>query len=502
MSSPPGPLAAPRPVWLCLGYFVVMLYAGTIVGPAGLHFVQLDPAEALRQFLSIRFVVNDSGQRADWIGNLLMLAPFGYLVAASVWPRGRLSAVAGVPPDAPNGAVCVAAAIGTLLICAATILAIKYLQLFFPPRTVTLNYIAAQTSGAAAGVAVFAFWHGRVVPLINPRDPAAVLVLALRLYLLALLIFLLMPLDFALNAEDFWAQAQRLPDTILASPGSGRPIVVRVVLVIIGAAAFIPAGMLLVFSRLGIYRVRRKLGAVTALGLALTSGVFLLSTLVMGAYPMVVAIPLRTCGILIGALAMRWVVAQDMAVLRQKLRALVPWLIPPYLLALLLVNRLLSMQWLGPHEAVAGAYQLGLLPLFDYYIVSKAAAAKNIAGHVLLYLPVGAGLWLRGRDPHRSKRGGEAFLLAALLSLFIETGRYFRPGLEGDINAVAVAGFSAMLAMRLMPGLWSILTALARQSASVPAGPGIDRHWDKRHGRKRRSSVTPAPGPAGEIEEY
>ena len=165
-----------------------------------------------------------------------------------------------------------------------------------------------------------------------------------------------------------------------------------------------------------------------------------------------------------------------------------------------MTNRLLSLHWLTPHEAIANAYQLGLLPLFDYYIVSKAAAAKNIVGHVLLFMPIGTALWLRdGGLRDGGQRGGRAFLLAGLLSLSIETGRYLRPGLEGDINAVAVAGLSAMLAMRLMPTLWSMLATLAGQSASSPSEAGTKRHCDK------RGSAIPSDDPrlpAGEIEEY
>ena len=95
-----------------------------------MNFVYSDPVAAFHRFLATRFVEHGSDQRADWIGNLLMLVPFGFLAAGAIWPRRpafRLPAV-----------------IAAMLICSSVILAIKYLQLFFPPRTVTLNYIVAQ----------------------------------------------------------------------------------------------------------------------------------------------------------------------------------------------------------------------------------------------------------------------------------------------------------------------------------------------------------------------
>ena len=118
-----------------------MLYSSTAVGPTGFHFVSLDPVEAFHRFLATRFVASGSDQRADWMGNLLMLVPFGFLVAGAIWPR--------------RAAFRLPAAAGTMLICMAAILAIKYLQLFFPPRTVTLNYIVAQGAGGGDRLCLF-----------------------------------------------------------------------------------------------------------------------------------------------------------------------------------------------------------------------------------------------------------------------------------------------------------------------------------------------------------
>jgi VanZ family protein len=438
---------------LSLIYAGLMLYSSTVIGPNGPHFVYHSAAEAFRMFRATPYVMNGSDQRADWMGNLLMLVPFGFLVTGTLWSRRP---VLRLP-----------AAAGAMLICLSTILAIKYLQLFFPPRTVTLNYILAQSAGAMLGCAGFVVWQLRVWPSANRHDPVAMLMLALRLYFAALAVFLLMPLDFALNAADLAGQIERLPDTVFALPGADHSLGLRVPLLMVAAAAFVPVGVMLTFVRAGGRHVRRSILSVTAIGLALTTGVFLLSMLVLSASPAMASILYRTGGIVGGAAIIGWLSRQDPGRLREALRRSIPWLILPYLATLLLVNRLLSTHWLSLHDAIAQAYPLGVLPLFDYYIVSKAAAAKNIVGHGLMYLPIGVAVWLRDA----THPGGRPFLLAAAISACVELARYLRPGLEGDINAILVAGLSAMFAARLMPAAWSMLAALSEQPA-----PAAVRH--------------------------
>jgi VanZ family protein len=461
---------------LCVLYAAVMLYSSTLVGPSGPNFVYRDPAVVFRAFLATRYVAHGSDQRADWVGNLLMLVPFGFIVTATLWPAR--------PNYNP------AALLGAVLISIGTILTIKYLQLFFPPRTVTLNYILAQTLGAVIGAAGCAAWHQRVARSANRRDFVAALVVALRLYTGALCLFILMPLDFALNMTDLGLLMDRLPETFMILPGHDRPPVVRFVVIAMGAVAFVPVGMMLTFVRRGVYQVRRGLLSVAGIGLVLTTVLYGLTTLVISAFPVMPSILYRTAGIVAGAAAISWIARQDAETSRRRLGRLVPWAAVPYLLSVLLVNRLLSVEWLSWPEAAARAYPLGFLPLFDYYIVTKAEAAKNIVAHAVLYMPMGVLLWLRYGD----RVGGLAFVLAALLSFVVELGRYFRPGLEGDVNAIAVAGLASLLAVRLMPAAWSMMRALSRQPVAPPV-----RRWAPREA----ATDSPASGEVlGEVEDF
>jgi VanZ family protein len=453
---------------LCLLYGAAMLYSSTLIGPAGIHFVPRDPVDAWRWFLATPYVDHGSDQRADWIGNLLMLVPFGFLVGGSLWPRRRV-----LRP---------LAALAALAICVGVILAIKYLQLFFPPRTVTLNYILAQTLGSAIGCACWVAWHNYIGAASGRGDYVWALVLGLRLYAAALCLFVLMPLDFALDASDLHRQLARLPQTLLALPGHDRPPLVRAVLVAMAAVAFVPVGMLLSFVRNGDYRVRRGLAAVAWRGVVLTSGLYCLAVLVISAFPVAPSILYRTVGVIAGAASISWLVRQDANALLQRLERWTWWTVLPYLGGVLLVNRLLSVDFLSWQEAAAQAYPLGFLPLFDYYIVTKAEAAKNIAAHFALYMPVGPMLWLRNRDTGPA----QAFAVAAILSSMVELGRYFRPGLQADVNAVVVAGVASVLALWLMPRGWSMLLALQRHSGAEA-------------GKLPRPELVPL---VGEVEHY
>jgi len=463
---------------LALLYALLIAYASTLVGPAGPHFVALDPGIAWQRFLATPYVENGSDQRADWMGNLSMLVPFGFLLTGSLWrPAGSR----------------VMAVVTTGALCLSLVLAVKYAQLFFPPRTVTLNYILAQGIGAALGIGLFAMTHGRLAAILLGRAGGGLepLMFVLQAYTAALIVFLLMPLDFALNPSDLGVQFDRLPGVLTAVTGEGRPAVTRVVLILAGTAALLPVGMLLTVTRQRRAVIGRSVPAATGRGFLLMLAVFALSTLVISGSPSLLSLLYRTLGIAAGAWLMRYLARADLDRVRRGLARAAPWLAIPYLGLLLAVNGLLSVHWLGLTRAANLAYPLGVLPLFDYYIVTKAEAAKNIVGHVVMYAPIGVLLWARGRP-------SAAGLTAGLLSLAIEAARYFRPGLEGDVNAVAVAALSAWGTVRLMPLVWWMLERVAPpRAAPVPGVIG----WRER-ARAAQFRTVRGVEAAGDIEEF
>lgn len=433
---------------VALLYALLVAYASTFVGVTGPHFVPLDPSEALRRLTDLPLVANGSDQRSDWMGNLLMLVPLGFLVTGWLSPATRRSGAAGFAAFA---------------LCLLFILTVKYAQLFFPPRTVTLNYVIAQCLGTAAGILAFGVLREPLARLGNAMTNLESLRLVLRIYTALVILFMLMPLDFALSPDDLAAQLSRLPDTLTAISGDGRPVVVRVAVIAGGMMSTIPIGaMLTIVGRDRAY-VGRGVRDATWIGFCAMAAVYAASCLILSASPSLAAVGFRSAGIVLGAWAMHALTWREPDRIKRDLAGLVPWAVPIYLLLLAAVNGLLSLDWNTPSQAADAFYPYGLIPLFNYYIVTKAQAAKNIIAHTVMYAPVGVMIWLRAKDD-----GGKvaAFLLAALLSAIVEAGRFLRPELVPDINAIPLAGAAAWATLMAMHLLWQTLPTIAQD------GPG------------------------------
>jgi VanZ family protein len=439
-----------RFAWWAIAYALAIAYVSLVLGPTGFNFVPLDPEVAWRKLLATPYLINGSDQRPDWAANLLMLIPLGFVITGAFWPRQR-----DLRWLAAGGALCC---------CLFLVLAVKYLQLFFPPRTVSLNYIEAQSLGSVLGVALFWVLSDRLFSIfrgITGRGRRALLIVC-AIYTVALILFFLFPFDFALSAEDFRERATALPRMLLSWTGEGRSTALRVAVVLADTIATLPVGVMLVLMIR-----RRSLFRIAIAGFVMMSVVTLLTMLVLTATPSLVAVLYRTLGIVIGAALLMWVEGQDPERWHNSLARLVPLMILPYLLAVAFVYGLVSTHWRTVPEALAAFDTFGLLPFYHHYIVSKAHAAESVAVHVLTFAPIGVMVALR-----RGGRRAEvwtAAVLAALLSFVVELGRWFKPDLQPDFSDVIIAAAAAGIAAKLTPAFWGMLEGDTSPRSTAPA---------------------------------
>ena len=213
---------------LALLYAATMFYASTVVSPAGFAYIPGDPVDNLYRLIDIvlsGFVAHGSDQRADWMGNLAMTIPLGGLLMLAL--RERLC----------GGAL--AFAIGVVWV-----LFVKYVQLHFP-RTVTLNYIAAQSIGLLIGICATGISRRWLVFLLDAmRHPNRDALLALALAASAASLLLVWaPFDIALSGGDLVDRIDMLSHSLLAFPAEGRAAGLRLALLGLGGLAFAPVGV-------------------------------------------------------------------------------------------------------------------------------------------------------------------------------------------------------------------------------------------------------------------
>jgi len=178
-------------LWVALGYTAFAVY-GSLV-PLAFHPHPL--REAWESFQSIPYLKLGIGSRADWVANILLFVPLAFFWLGVLWPnRGQIARVL------VSGLV--------LLCCIALSVAIEFTQFFFPPRTVSLNDIIAETIGATVGVALWWSTGDRVRGWLrawsDAHSRAGSARRFLHAYLFLLLGYSLLPLDLTISVVEIY----------------------------------------------------------------------------------------------------------------------------------------------------------------------------------------------------------------------------------------------------------------------------------------------------------
>ncbi len=170
-------------------YLLFVVY-GSLV-PVDYHPRPLDAA--WRAFLGTRYLDLGVGSRADWVANILLYIPLAYLLCAlfAGGARSVFGRLVGV--------------VAVLVVCVAIALGVEFTQLFFPPRTVSLNDIIAEFIGTGLGIGIWIVWGGalrRLGAAIAGGGLPAIRT-AVIVYVLAYLALSLFPYDFLVSAKEY-----------------------------------------------------------------------------------------------------------------------------------------------------------------------------------------------------------------------------------------------------------------------------------------------------------
>lgn len=431
-------------------YFFFVIY-GSLVP---LEFKELPLETALNQFKNIRLLQIGTEHRADWIANILLYTPLAFGLSASLGKvrhpllRGLLS-------------------VFILAFCLILAVAIEFTQLFFPPRTVSINDLIAEAMGTVIGILGWQFFGAYFFDLYRRiiRGNLFSAQAAIVFYVLIYVALSLFPFDFVTSAEELNTKLSQSNDAFFLSSTmcSAEPLRCGVKLGV-EILVFLPLGLL--FCYLPYLQARITVTVLFGFFLGLTlevTQVFLLSGSGQG-----ISVLTRMIGMGAGAGLFIWAKQHAFADLARLLKRVTGFAALPYVVLVLSINGWFSAAWITPDQALIKLADTHFLPLYYFYYTTETVALVSLLSIIGTYFPVGLLCWSvffkrKQQAPHWFYVG----LLAAVFALIVETGKLFLINKHADPSDVWFAFFAAAGCYAFMNSLLQWINS--DKSASEPS---------------------------------
>ena len=429
-----------RTLFFATALYLLFVVYGSLVP---LEYNDLPIETAASQFKAIRYLNLDAGSRADWIANIVLYIPLAF---------GLSALFGGVRHPLARALLSVA----VLAFCLALAVAVEFAQLFFPPRTVSLNDLIAEALGSVIGILVWQFWGAYFSGLYRHLLRGSLLSAkaAIIFYLLVYIALSLFPFDFVASIAELNEKLAHSNDALILPFDVCRAEPVRCGIKLLAeVAVLIPLGLLFCFLP---YLQHCRTVAVLVgffLGLSLeVVQVFLLSGSGQG-----ISVITRMLGMSAGASLFAWAKHHDAPSLMRLLQRAAWFTVLPYLLLVMAINGWFSADWSTPEQALEKLAATRFLPLYYFYYTSEGVALVSLLSNIGLYFPVGLLCWVVFFNPDQTRKHPAPHwffvgLPAALLALAVEAGKLFLADKHADPSDVWLAFIAAAGSYAFMNG--------------------------------------------------
>lgn len=432
-----------RTLWRRLAWLALLFVVYGSLVP--LNYQALPWSVAVDRFWATLAAPPPMGSRVDLASNVLLSMPLAFAAGQYLLPHRTALARWWVRAGLVLG-------IGLLAVL------VEFTQQFFPPRTLSLTDIQAQTAGAALALLAQWRWGGRVSTWLLgwwQRERTGLRVeRALKAYWLLLLGFALLPLDLTVNPVEIyqkWNQGR-----VLWWPFSGLkgPWDERLYEVVSDVAIWVPVGAMLALGR------RRSLGQVLRLGVLAALVIEGLQIFVFSRVTDSTDVLLAGAGVALGAMGVqRWRRAGAVSLDR----------VSPAVWGMLgwgWVCVVVTVFWFPfAFEWPAGGPGWGWLrvPFATYQATDEFRATNEAVRRLGFFLPGGL-LW--GLHALARPSGRAGWWGVASVAVLIEIGQVFQPGKVADLTDAGLALLGGWIGWRL--AAWLHAPAASPQVAPEP----------------------------------
>lgn len=443
--------------------FLALALYGSLVP---FHFRALPIGEVIDRFRTINYYQLGIESRSDWVANILLFIPLSFLAMASLCVDRRRGFGPLVAP------IVVAS-------CGAASLAIEFTQICFPPRTVSVNDIVAESIGGLLGTLLWLAWGQQITAWARRSwDASEAHGLAARLlpgYLAFLALIHLMPLDLTISPVEILRKFRDGRVHLIPFAAGWDAPLELLRKQAWNAVYYSPIGLLLAGLPGRAFRSERSWPAVLGLGLATAGLIEFLQLFVYTRHTDVTEVLTGGAAVLgswWGLLAYR---RPRPASGRRPAARVAPGRRPaPGTIFLLAWMGLLAFaQWqpfdfdADPARLAERFRRISWIPFSDYYRGTEYNAFDQFLHKALLFAPIGAVLASgRPRPPGASDGGRQAMLAGLALAVVLEAGQLFLPGRYPSVSDVLIECL----------GTWLGLAA-TRWARSFPRAQAAPNWW-------------------------
>lgn len=421
-------------------YCLFVIY-GSLV-PLDYKPIPLD--EAINQFTHIRFLSLGMASRADWVANILLYIPLAFLCLGSF---SRLN-----HPVARSFAT-----LFVLCFCLTLAVAIEFTQLFFPPRTVSVNDLIAETLGTLLGVGL---WHGfgrYLMKLYQRMMTGGFLSInaGIIFYVLIYLALSFFPYDFVTGQAELEVKLATSNDALIMSLEACAEDIPRcLVKLLVEILVLLPLGMLVALHPHFSHKVLTA--ALTGFFLGFVIEIvqlFMVSGVAQG-----ISVGTRMLGVMAGTLLWQFLSKQNFADWAGRIRPTLLLSLLPYIALVLVVNGFTHGEWLAVDQAIVKLAETNFLPLYYFYYTTETVALVSLLSNIGTYLPIGLIYWTWSLTTDSAKKTHWFWvgLTAAAAAVILEAGKLFlvdkHPDPTDIFIAFAAAAGSYAFMRRLMMG--------------------------------------------------
>ena len=471
--------------WVFLGYLLFVVYGSLIPFEYRAHSFD----EAAAKFSNIPYLALGIASRADWIANIVLYIPLSFLACLWLGGAGRIKAAHYV----------VLPVVLALMLAIAT--AVEFTQIFFAPRTVSINDLIAETLGGLGGIALWVFGRHWLLHLLQSfrQGGHQSMVAVLSAYGLFYLAQSLFPFDVVVSLDELkWKLSSDKYALLLAGDGAS---LFRALARLLGeVVAIMPLGVLaaLAYRRWG-KSDKGSLRGVLVFGVGLGVCLELAQFFMASGVSQGMSVLMRAGGLTLGALLGQGLRRWGVGFLARLIRQLTPLLCLPYILALAVLAGWFNEAWYPLSLFTASLAEVRVMPFYYHYYSTEPEAMASLLANMTMYMPLGLAVWAGGlQRAKRASRSAGAVntrkgavrvtaVAAAGLALFIELGKVLAPSKHPDFTNLLIAAVGAVLSYLFMRWLEGALLEKADVLASSSILADIDYEADV----DIDSSVTP-----------